>query len=69
MNLTEYYYEKNKIPERYYNQLNKKTAQQNYRKSKKNKDGFLFSLIKDTLRITLNKALKELLKEFESRSQ
>ena len=65
MNLTEFYYEKGNIPNRYYNQLNGKSGQSNYRINKKKQSNFFLDLIKNTLRITLNKALNELLKEFE----
>lgn len=65
MNLTEFYYERGNLPDRYYNQLNGKSAQNNYRISKKKQSNFFLDIIKNSLRITLNKALNELLKEFE----
>ncbi len=64
-------YEMGKIPERYYNQLNGKNAQENYmrikKNQKKNKEGFIFSVIKETMRSVLDSALNEILDEFEKR--
>ena len=64
-------YEIGKIPERYYNQLNGKNAQENYirikKTKKKNKEGFIFSIIKETMRSVLDSALNEILDEFEKR--
>ena len=64
-------YETGKIPERYYNQLNGKNTQENYirikRNKKKNKEGFLFSIFKETMFSVLDSALNEILDEFEKR--
>lgn len=65
MNLIDFYYEKGNLPERYYNQLNGKTAHQNYIRIKNKQSNFFLDVIKNSLRITINKALNELLKEFE----
>lgn len=53
------------MPDRYYNQLNGKSAQKNYSSFKKKKSNFFLDLIKNSLRLTLRKVLDELLKEFE----
>ena len=64
-------YEMGKIPERYYNQLNGKTAEENYMRIKRNRqkknESFIFSVIKETMGSVLNSALNEILDEFETR--
>ena len=59
-------YESGYLPTRYYNQLNNKTPQENYKrlkigKNKKN-ESFLLSLIENTLSATMKTALDEILK-------
>lgn len=67
MDLTEFYYETGKLPDRYYNQLNGKSAQKNYISIKKKKSNFFLDFIKNTMRLTLMRILNELLKEFEQK--
>ena len=57
------------MPTRYYNQLNGKTAQENYKnyknKIKSNNDNFFFDIIKNMLSSVMETALNEILKDFE----
>ena len=59
-------YESGYLPTRYYNQLNKKSKEENYKRMKigKNKknESFLLSLIENTLSATMKTALDEILK-------
>ena len=59
-------YESGYLPTRYYNQLNNKPPQENYKrlkigKNKKN-ESFLLSLIENTLSATMKTALDEIFK-------
>ena len=68
MDLTEFYYERGNMPDRYYNQLNKKTPQQNYISFKKKKSNFFLDVLKSSLRVVVMKALDDILKEFKQYS-
>lgn len=60
-------YESGLLPERYYNQLNNKSPQENYRRRKAKYDkrrSFLENLITNMLRASLEATLKELLEGF-----
>ena len=59
-------YESGYLPERYYNQLNNKTPQDNYNKRfkigrKRKKEGFIEGMLKMFLYKTMQDLLKELL--------
>ena len=64
-------YESGYLPEIYYNQLKNKTPQENYKKFKigKNtkKDSFLLSLIQNSLKATMEIALNEIFKNFNTK--
>lgn len=68
MDLTEFYYERGNLPDRYYNQLNGKTPQENYRLSKKKNSNFFLEVLKRSLRITIMKALDEILKSLNTKT-
>jgi hypothetical protein len=67
----EHLHEIGKLPERYYNQLNGKTAQENYNRirlsKKKKNDSFILSFIEGMLSATVKAALDEIFKEFKTR--
>lgn len=64
-------HESGKMPTRYYNQLNGKTAQENYNRirlnKKKKNDSFILSFIEGMLSATVKTALDEIFKEFKTR--
>lgn len=65
----EYFYNSGKMPLRYYNQLNGKTAQENYNKLKnsskpKQDESFIMYLVRNSLQATIKTALDEILKGF-----
>lgn len=72
MDMLEYNYASGRTPERYYNQLNKKSGQENYRrlslKRKKKKkyfsllESFVLSVLRTSLQKTLNELLDEIIK-------
>lgn len=66
---TDYLYESGQMPERYYNQLNGKTAQENYKRLKmsrhKKNDNFILSFIESMLSATMKAALNEIFKELK----
>ena len=63
--LIEYYYNSGKMPLNYYNQLNGKTAQENYaailKQRQKENESFIMYVIRNTLQSTLKTALNEIL--------
>lgn len=65
----DYLYESGYLPERYYNQLNGKTAQENYKRLKmsrhKKNDNFILSFIEGMLSATMKAALNEIFKELK----
>ena len=64
-------YESGYLPERYYNQLNNKTPQENYKKvrigKKKRNESFLLSLVENSLKATVQSALNEIFKNFNTK--
>ncbi len=64
-------YESGYLPEIYYNQLNDKTPQENYKRfkiGKKRKNySFLLSLIENSLKATMQTALNEIFKNFNTK--
>ena len=69
MNLIDYYYESGQMPLRYCNQLNGKSAQENYNKLKnsskpKQDESFIMYLVRNSLQATIKTALDEILKGF-----
>ena len=68
---TEELYNAGKLPERYYNQLNGKKAEENYLKIRqqraaKNKN-FILSFVQNMLAATVKAALDEIFQEFKNR--
>ena len=67
--MLDYYYQRGDIPDRYYNQLNGKTASENYRRlklkssRKKKEESFLEEFVMNMLRASLDVALKEIMQE------
>lgn len=67
MDMTEYYYSTGQLPDRYYNQMNGKSAQENYNNQKikrgryDKKKSFLENLIINMLRASLEITMKEVL--------
>lgn len=69
--LTDYYYDSGKLPERYYNQLNGKTADQNYREYKNKRfklsrkkfslEDFVMNLLRASLDVALNEIMDSIL--------
>lgn len=63
--LIEYYYNSGKMPLNYYNQLNGKTAQENYaailKQRQKENESFIMYVIRNALQSTLKTALNEIL--------
>ena len=57
------------MPLNYYNQLNKKTAQENYNKiilnRQKKNESFFITVIKNSLKPTVEQALNEIFKSFK----
>ena len=64
-------HERGKLPTIYYNQLNGKTAQENYNhiilNNKKKNDSFILSFIEGMLSATVKTALDEIFKKFKTR--
>lgn len=64
---SDYLYESGYLPTRYYNQLNGKTAQENYKRlkmSRKKKDeNIILSFIQGMLHETMKAAMNEIFKE------
>lgn len=64
-------YESGYLPEKYYNQLNNKTPQENYKKFKigknRKKESFLLSLVENSLKATVQAALNEIFKNFNTK--
>ena len=64
-------YESGYLPEKYYNQLNDKTPQENYKKfkigKKKKNEIFLLSLVENSLKATVLSALNEIFKNFNTK--
>ena len=64
-------YESGYLPERYYNQLNNKTPQENYKRfrigKKKKNESFLLSLVENSLKATVQAALNEIFKNFNTK--
>ena len=62
-------HESGKLPTRYYNQLNGKTAQENYNRGKARKkkkdESFIMYLIQNMLSATVKTALDEIFKGFK----
>lgn len=69
MDYTEYYHESGLLPDRYYNQLNGKSAAENYKKiqlnRQKKKESFILSIIQSSLRMVVKKSLDEIFKGFK----
>ena len=67
--LIEYYYNSGKMPLNYYNQLNGKTAQENYaailKQRQKENESFIMYVIRNALQSTLKTALNEILSGFK----
>lgn len=63
----DYLHESGYLPTRYYNQLNGKTAQENYKRLKmsrhKKNESFIMSFIQGMLHETMKAALNEIFKE------
>ena len=63
--LIEYYYNSGQMPLNYYNQLNGKTAQENYaailKQRQKENESFIMYVIRNALQSTLKTALNEIL--------
>lgn len=63
-------YESGKIPDRYYNQLNGRTAQENYKrfkiKKKKKNESIIFSIIQESLNTVMKTALDEIFNGFKT---
>ena len=70
MNYIDYLYESGDLPERYYNQLNGKTAQENYirilRERDKKDSKNLFPDIEKSLNEVINTALNDILKHLNA---
>ena len=64
-------YESGYLPEKYYNQLNDKTPQENYKRfkigKKKKNESFLLSLVENSLKATVLSALNEIFKNFNTK--
>lgn len=64
-------YESGYLPEKYYNQLNDKTPQENYKRFKigknRKKESFLLSLVENSLKATVQAALNEIFKNFNTK--
>lgn len=64
--MIELYYEIGKMPDRYYNQLNGKTAAENYKRIKNERKIDLSAEIKNDLKLTIENALADILNELNN---
>lgn len=64
MNITEYYHNKGKLPNKYYNQLNGKTANENYQKEKEKMTISLSAEAESQIKNIIEKSLNDILKDF-----